>query len=150
MVTQCSSLCHMQQIMAPVPYRPMMLQYYEVLSYYWLSKLKHQFIAHWRQWFYSPCLDYATMKHTPIKIGGELIKFYLVRWSFGLFQVSSWPIFLKVWESFIIENRFKKLVISILIANDDVNTTPETRRVITTPSLHLRDCIFWACTHTGA
>ena len=41
-----------------------------------------------------------------------------------------------------------KTLISILIANDDANTTPYTWRGITVPSIHLRDCIFWACHHT--
>ena len=38
--------------------------------------------------------------------------------------------------------QIKKLVISILITNDDANTTPHTRLDITFLSLHLRDCIF--------
>ena len=44
----------------------------------------------------------------------------------------------------------KETPISILIANNDANTTPYTQRGKTMLSLHLRDCIFWACYYTGA
>ena len=41
----------------------MMFQYYEILDYYWLYKLKQQFMAHLQQWFYDPCLESVAMKH---------------------------------------------------------------------------------------
>ena len=46
--------------------------------------------------------------------------------------------------------KLKKTPISILIANDDANTTPYTWRGMSMPSLHQRDFIFWACHYTGA
>ena len=42
----------------------MILYYYDILAYYWLSTVKHQFMAHWQQWFYDPLLASAATKHT--------------------------------------------------------------------------------------
>ena len=45
-LTQCSNLWHIHKIMELVPYRPMILQYSEILAYYWFLKVKQQFMAH--------------------------------------------------------------------------------------------------------
>ena len=50
--------------MALVPYRPMIFQYFEILQYHWLSKVKQQFIVDWQQGFYDPCLASAATKYT--------------------------------------------------------------------------------------
>ena len=49
---------------ANTPYRSMILQYSEILDFYWLSKVKHHFISNWQQWFYDPLLASVPTKHT--------------------------------------------------------------------------------------
>ena len=49
--------------MVIVLYRPMILQYSEILAYYWFSKVKQQFMTHRQQCFYDPCSASAVTKH---------------------------------------------------------------------------------------
>ena len=42
----------------------MILQYYHILKYHWLSKVKQQFMAYWQQQFYNPIFDFSETKHT--------------------------------------------------------------------------------------
>ena len=59
-----------------------------------------------------------------VDIGGELIKInsYVGNSEFLKFRAGRY--FFNVWESFIFQTSFKKNPISILIANNDTNTTP--------------------------